>query len=86
MSRPFIGNEQIKFADNTYENHLRSRMQECIEDYLQDGFGEEPSPRHLYEEMLLIIQELADYHDKHRERYLELKNYMIGSSSIPERY
>jgi len=80
MSRPFIG------VDDTYEKHRRSRMQECIEDYLQDGFEEEPSPRYLYEEMLLIIQELADYHDKHRARYLELKDYMLGSSHVPERY
>jgi len=80
MSSPIIG------TDTTYEEHRRDRLQECIEDYLQDGFGEEPSPRYLYEEMLLIIQELADYHDKHRARYLELKDYMLGSSHVPERY
>ena len=81
MSTPIIG------TDTTYEEHRRDRLQECIEDYLQDGFGDNTDPRYVYEEMLAVIQQLADYHEKHRARYAELKNYMLGyNNHLPDRF
>ena len=38
MSSPIIG------TDTTYEEQRRDRLQECIEDYLQDGFGDNTDP------------------------------------------
>tara|TARA_B100000900_G_scaffold290614_1_gene249432 strand:+ start:4282 stop:4494 length:213 start_codon:yes stop_codon:yes gene_type:complete len=67
----------------SYAEYRRSRMQDCIEDYFQ---SDDVDARYAYEEILLVIQELADYHEMHRARYLALKDYMLGYNPIPERF
>lgn len=69
--------------NDTYAKHRRSRIQDCIEEYFQ---GDAVDARYAYEDILLAIQELAEYHEMHRARYLALKDYMLGYNPIPERY
>lgn len=67
--RPFLG------PDNTYEKQRQCRMQDAIDDYLND---EKVSPRQAYEEMLSCVQDVIDYHQKSLDRATGLKSFMLG--------
>ena len=63
---PYIG------PDMTYEHQRKCRMQDAIDDYLQD---DEVDARRAYEEMLSCVQDVIDYHQK--EYVKRLENFMI---------
>ena len=71
--RPFLG------PDNTYEKQRKCRMQDCIDDYLQD---DKVSARQTYEEMLSCVNDVIDYHRKSMNRAVKLKELMLGHRDI----
>ena len=83
---PFLG------PDNTYEKQRKCRMQDAIDDYLND---EKVSSKQAYEEMLSCINDVIQYHEKAYCRARGLYDYMMGHRSvdlsdskysIPDRY
>ena len=69
---PYIG------PDMTYEQQRKCRMQDAIDDYLQD---DEVDARRAYEEMLSCVQDVIDYHQKEYAKAKELYDLMSGNRS-----
>ena len=83
---PFLG------PDNTYEKQRKCRMQDAIDDYLND---EKVSSRQAYEEMLSCIDDVIKYHEQAYCRARGLRDLMMGhrevdldsiGKKVPERY
>lgn len=80
MTSPILG------PDNTYEKQRKCRMQDAIDDYLND---EKVSARQAYEEMLSCVDDVIKYHEKQYVRARDLRDLMTGHRPfdlIPERY
>ena len=81
--RPFLG------PDQTYEKQRLCRMQDAIDDYLQD---DKVSPRQAYEEILSCVDDVIKYHEQSYVRARELRDLLSGYGSrdyykqIPTRY
>ena len=71
--KPFLG------PDNTYEKQRQNRMQDAIDDYLQD---DKVSSRQAYEEMLSCINDVIEYHEKAYCRARGLYDYMMGNREV----
>ena len=71
--RPFLG------PDQTYEKQRQCRMQDAIDDYLND---EKVSSRQAYEEMLSCINDVIQYHEKAYCRARGLYDLMMGNREI----
>ena len=65
--------------DKEYAKQRKDRMQDAIDDYLQD---DKVDPRQTYEEMLAGIQDVIDYHKKALGRATALRNLMMGYRGI----
>ena len=80
---PFEGRPEIKgsedFLRKTYEGQRKDRMQDCIDDYLQD---DKVSARQTYEEMLSCVNDVIEYHRKSMNRAVKLKELMLGHRDI----
>ena len=80
--RPFIGHD-------TYEKQRKCRMQDAIDDYLQD---DKVSARQTYEEMLSCVDDVIQYHQNNYVRARDLRDLLSGYGSpeyykqIPNRY
>ena len=82
-----------EYWQNEYSRQRKDRMQDCIDDYLQD---ERVPARQAYEEMLSCIDDVIKYHKSNMDRAVELKSLMMGHREIdfmndqydklPERY
>ena len=73
MTSPIIG------PDNTYEKQRKCRMQDAIDDYLND---DKVSSRQAYEEMLSCINDVIEYHEKAYCRARGLYDYMMGNREV----
>ena len=73
MPSPIIG------PDNTYEKQRKCRMQDAIDDYLND---EKVSSRQTYEEMLSCINDVIQYHEKAYCRARGLYDLMQGNREV----
>ena len=73
MTSPIIG------PDNTYEKQRKCRMQDAIDDYLQD---EKVDARRTYEEILSCIDDVISYHETSLKRARELKSLMKGHRDL----
>ncbi len=73
MTSPIIG------PDNTYEKQRKCRMQDAIDDYLND---EKVSSRQTYEEMLSCINDVIEYHEKAYCRARGLYDLMVGNREV----
>lgn len=77
------------FLRKTYAGQRKDRMQDAIDDYLQD---DKVSARQTYEEMLSGVDDVIEYHKKAYCRAMSLRDYMTGNTAlnlehrIPERY
>jgi len=60
----------------TYDEQRKDRMQDAIDDYLQDN---KVSARRAHEEMLSCVQDLIDYHQKEYIKARELYDLMTGN-------
>ena len=72
---PFLG------PDNTYEKQRKCRMQDAIDDYLQD---DKVSSRQAYEEMLSCIDDVIKYHEQAYCRARDLRDLMMGHREIDD--
>ena len=65
--------------DKEYAKQRRDRMQDAIDDYLQD---DKVDPRQMYEEILSCVNEVIDYHKKSLGRATALRNLMMGYQNV----
>ena len=72
--RPFFAE-----PDRTYEKQRKDRMQDAIDDYLND---EKVSSRQAYEEMLSCINDVIEYHEKAYCRARSLYDLMMGNREV----
>ena len=73
MTSPIIG------PDNTYEKQRKCRMQDAIDDYLQD---DKVPARQAYEEMLSCIDDVVKYHEQSYCRAVALRDLMMGHREV----
>jgi len=62
-----------------YEKQRKNRMQDAIDDYLQD---DRVSARQTYEEMLSCVQDVIDYHKKEMDKAVALRSLMMGHREV----
>ena len=67
--RPYLG------PDNTYEKQRKCRMQDAIDDYLQD---DKVSAQLAYDEILECVKDVLDYHQREYVKAQELYDMMLG--------
>ena len=67
--RPFLG------PDDTYEKQRKCRMQDAIDDYLNDS---KVDARQAYEEMLSCVDDVMEYHRCNYEKAKNLRDLMLG--------
>ena len=72
--RPFYAS-----PDKTYAEQRKCRMQDAIDDYLQDG---EVTARQTYEEMLSCINDVIEYHKSSMDRAVALRSLMMGNREV----
>ena len=63
----------------TYEEQRKCRMQDAIDDYLND---EKVSSRQAYEEMLSCIDDVIKYHEQAYCRAASLRDLMMGHREV----
>ena len=73
--RPEIKNDD-KFWDDLYAKQRKDRMQDCIDDYLQD---EKVDARRAYEEILSCVDDVINYHKNQYDKAVSLKSLMLGN-------
>ena len=62
-----------------YEKQRKNRMQDAIDDYLQD---DKVSARQTYEEILSCVQDVIDYHKKEMDKAVALRSLMMGHREV----
>jgi len=67
--RPFLG------LDTTYAEQRKCRMQDAIDDYLND---DKVDARRTYEEMLSCVDDVIEYHKRNYEKAKQLRELMLG--------
>ena len=76
---PIEGRPDIQVSDDYWEKEYarqrQDRMQDCIDDYLQD---DRVSARRAYEEILSCVDDVINYHKKQYDKAVELKSLMLG--------
>ena len=76
---PIEGRPDIQVSDDYWEKEYarqrKDRMQDCIDDYLQD---EKVDARRTYEEILSCVDDVINYHKKQYDKAVELKSLMLG--------
>ena len=77
------GRPDIQVSDDYWEKEYASqrkdRMQDCIDDYLQD---EKVTARRAYEEILSCIDDVINYHKKQFDKAVALKSLMMGHREV----
>jgi len=68
-----------EYWENEYSKQRKGRMQDAIDDYLQD---ERVSARQTYEEVLSCIDDVINYHKSNMDRAVELKSLMMGHREV----
>jgi len=68
-----------EYWQNEYSKQRKDRMQDCIDDYLQD---ERVPARQAYEEMLSCIDDVINYHKSNMDRAVQLKSLMMGHREV----
>ena len=77
------GRPDIQVSDDYWEKEYarqrQDRMQDCIDDYLQD---EKVDPRRAYEEILSCIDDVINHHKKQLDKAVALKSLMMGHREV----
>jgi len=77
------GRPDIQVSDDYWEKEYarqrQDRMQDCIDDYLQD---EKVDPRRAYEEILSCIDDVINHHKKQFDKAVALKSLMMGHRAV----
>ena len=76
---PIEGRPDIQVSEEYWEREYarqrKDRMQDCIDDYLQD---EKVDARRTYEEILSCVDDVINYHKKQYDKVVKLKSLMLG--------
>ena len=62
--------------DDLYAKQRKNRMQDCIDDYLQD---EAVDARRAYDEILSCVDDVRQYHKDQYDKANELYNLLLGN-------
>jgi len=65
--------------DNQYASQRKDRMQDSIDDYLND---DKVNARQVYEEMLDGVNDVIKYHRKGLDKAVQLRELMLGHRNI----
>jgi len=65
--------------NNQYASQRKDRMQDCIDDYLNDP---KVDARRVYEEMIDGVTDVIEYHKKGLDKAVQLKELMLGHRNI----
>ena len=65
--------------DTTYDEQRKCRMQDAIDDYLQDSTVD---ARRTYEEMLSCIDDVIEYHKCNYEKAKQLRELMLETDLL----
>ncbi len=65
--------------DNQYASQRKNRMQDSIDDYLND---DKVDARRVYEEMLDGVNDVIKYHRKGLDKAVQLRELMLGHRNI----
>ena len=65
-----------EFWKKMYSQQRKERMQDAIDDYLQD---DEVDARQTYEEMLSCVDDVINYHKKQYDKAVALKSLLLGN-------
>ena len=71
--RPFIG------SDKTYAEQRKCRLQDAVDDYLQD---EDVSILDFYSDLKDCIEDIITYHKKNKERAMGMLQLVLGHRPI----
>jgi len=80
--RPTMKDED-KYWQKQYAEQRKDRMQDAIDDYLQD---DSVDARQTYEEILSCVQDVINYHKKEYAKAQELYDLMLGYRQIESLY
>jgi len=61
--------------DKEYSKQRKDRMQDCIDDYLQD---DKVDARQAYEDMLSCVDDVINYHKTQYDKAVTLKSLLLG--------
>ena len=74
---PIEGRPEIQYDwDKEYARQRKNRMQDAIDDYLND---EAVEARRAYEEILSCVDDVRQYHKDQYDKADELYNLMLGN-------
>ena len=77
------GRPDIQVSDDYWEKEYarqrKDRMQDCIDDYLQD---EKVDARRAYEEIISCIDDVINHHKKQLNKAVEVKSLMMGNRPV----
>jgi len=73
MHSPYLG------TDKTYDEQRKDRLQNVIDDYLQD---DKINSRKIYEDIISCIEDVANHHRTHLDRAEGLKMLMLGRKDL----
>ena len=76
--RPFYAS-----PDKTYEEQRKCRMQDAIDDYLQD---DKISSKEIYEEIISCVDDVIHYHRAQLDRAQSVRTLMHGYREVPDRF
>ena len=65
-----------EYWDKEYACQRKDRMQDAIDDYLQDS---KVDARRAYEEMLSCVDDVIEYHKCNYEKAKQLRELMLGN-------
>ena len=76
---PIEGRPELKnsddYWDKMYATQRKDRMQDAIDDYLQD---EKVDARRAYEEILSCVDDVINYHKVNYDKAVQLKSLLLG--------
>ena len=76
---PIEGRPELQNSDDywskEYSKQRKDRMQDCIDDYLQDN---EVNARQTYEDMLSCVDDVINYHKTQYDKAVALKSLLLG--------
>lgn len=73
-TRPFYAS-----PDKTYEEQRKCRLQDAVDDYLQD---EKVTPKQIYSELIECVNDVFNYHQTNANRANDLKSLIMGNREV----
>lgn len=71
--------EGLFSVQRTYAKQRKDRLGDVVLDYMND---EDVTPRQFYEELLAELDEAREYHQRHADRYENIKMLVLGHRDV----